>query len=50
MKNYAGFEHINVGSDDELTILDLARAVSHAVGFTGEIICDPRKPDGPPES
>lgn len=48
MKIYAGFEHVNVGSGDELTILDLARAVGRAVGFTGKIVCDPSKPDGPP--
>ena len=35
-----------VGSD--LTILELAKLIAGVVGFTGEIITDPSKPDGTP--
>lgn len=48
LKTYSGAEHVNVGSGEEISILDLARAVCDAVGFTGEILTDPSKPDGTP--
>ena len=35
-----------VGSD--LTILELAKLIADVVGFTGEIVTDPSKPDGTP--
>ena len=40
--------HINVGYGDDVTIADLARAVSEAVGYSGEIKFDVSKPDGTP--
>ena len=48
MKHYSATEHINVGSGQDLTILELARIVCDVVGFTGEIDCDRSKPDGTP--
>ncbi len=48
MQRYSGDLHINVGSGEDLTILDLARTVCEVVGFTGEIVCDRTKPDGAP--
>ena len=48
MKHYSATEHINVGSGQDLTILELARIVCDVVGFTGEIECDRSKPDGTP--
>ena len=38
--------HINVGSGQEITIGELAAAISKTVGYQGEIICDTSKPDG----
>jgi len=38
--------HINVGSGEDISILDLAHLVARTVGFTGEIDTDPTKPDG----
>lgn len=38
--------HINVGSGTDVTILELARTVASVVGFEGEILTDPTKPDG----
>jgi len=46
MKNYSDFEHVNVGSGEDLEIIELARLVCDAVGFTGEIRTDTSKPDG----
>jgi GDP-L-fucose synthase len=39
---------VNVGSGDEVTILDLARTVADVVGFRGEILRDRDRPDGTP--
>jgi GDP-L-fucose synthase len=39
---------INVGSGEEVSILELARMVAEAVGYEGEIRTDPEKPDGMP--
>lgn len=48
MKTYSDFEHVNVGSGEDITILELARLVCEVVGFEGEIITDTSKPDGTP--
>ena len=39
---------VNVGVGEDLTIFNLAQLVSETVGFTGEILTDPSKPDGTP--
>ncbi len=39
---------VNIGSGQEISILNLARAVAETVGFTGEISTDPSRPDGTP--
>lgn len=48
LKTYSGHEHVNVGSEEEITILGLAQLVAEVVGFQGEIVTDPTKPDGTP--
>lgn len=48
MKVYSGAEHINVGTGEDIAILDLARMVCDVVGFDGQILTDPTKPDGTP--
>ncbi len=40
--------HINVGSGLEISINELARLIAKTVDYTGEIIFDYSKPDGPP--
>ena len=40
--------HINVGYGSDITIAELAQAVSQAVGFQGNIDFDPAQPDGSP--
>ena len=40
------FSHINVGSQSEISIRDLALVVGEAVGFKGAISFDTSKPDG----
>jgi GDP-L-fucose synthase len=40
--------HINVGYGEDITIAEVAQAVSQAVSYTGRIELDPTKPDGAP--
>jgi GDP-L-fucose synthase len=48
MQRYDGYEHVNVGSGEDITILDLAKLVCDVVGFHGDILTDTAKPDGTP--
>lgn len=48
MQRYSDAGHVNVGSGEDVTILELARTVADVVGFTGKIVTDPSKPDGTP--
>ena len=48
MKVYSGDEHVNVGSGEDLSIIQLMRLICEIVGFDGEIIHDLSKPDGTP--
>ncbi|SIP96417.1 GDP-L-fucose synthase [Pseudacidovorax sp. RU35E] len=40
--------HINVGCGEDVSILDVAKLVAQTVGYNGEILTDPSKPDGTP--
>ena len=40
--------YLNVGSEDEISIKDLAKLIADIVGYKGEIIWDNKKPDGTP--
>lgn len=48
MKTYSDAGHVNVGSGEDLSILDLARLVCEVVGYDGPIDRDLSKPDGTP--
>jgi GDP-L-fucose synthase len=39
---------VNVGTGTDLTILELAQTIAATVGYTGQILTDPTKPDGTP--
>ena len=43
---YNGYEPINVGSGEEISIYDLALLVAEVVGYDGAIVRDPTKPSG----
>src|SRR5215469_2766551 len=47
-ERYDGGDPVNLGSGEELTINDLAKMIAAEVGFNGEIIWDPTKPNGQP--
>ena len=48
MTHYSGETHVNVGSGNDISILELAELIARVVGFGGEIITDPTQPDGTP--
>ncbi|MEI9886088.1 MAG: GDP-L-fucose synthase [Rhizomicrobium sp.] len=48
MKTFSGETHINVGSGEDISILDLASLIARVVGFAGGIVLDRTKPDGTP--
>lgn len=48
LERYDEAAPINVGTGEDLTIRELAEVVADAVGFSGEIVQDPTKPDGTP--
>ena len=49
MKHYSDKEHVNVGRGSDVTIMELAKFVARAVGYEGDILTDPTKPDGTPQ-
>lgn len=48
MKHYSGSEPVNMGAGNEISILELSKIIQKIVGYRGEIVCDPSKPDGMP--
>lgn len=48
MKRYSGAEHVNVGTGEDIRIVDLARLVCEVVGVEPRIEHDLTKPDGTP--
>lgn len=48
LENYSDFPHINVGSQQEISIIELAQMVADVVGYKGQILTDPSKLDGTP--
>ncbi|MDC1434703.1 GDP-L-fucose synthase [Amylibacter sp.] len=48
LKNYSDYEHINVGSGDEVSIRELVDVIAKVVGFEAKIVWDKSKPDGTP--
>lgn len=47
-RTYSDEEHVNVGSGEDVTILELTRLVMDVVGYDGEIVHDLSRPDGTP--
>ncbi|KZY54312.1 GDP-fucose synthetase [Erythrobacter sp. HI0063] len=48
MKAYSGDEHVNIGSGEDITILELTRTVMRVLDYDGRIVHDESKPDGTP--
>ena len=48
LKDYSGYEHVNVGSGVEVTIRELAETIAKVVGYDATLTFDSTKPDGTP--
>ena len=48
MRHYSGARHVNIGTGEDLRIIDLARLVCKIVGVDPAIELDTTKPDGTP--
>jgi GDP-L-fucose synthase len=48
MDKYNDPGHVNIGSGEDISILELARLIARIVGYSGEIISDTTQPDGTP--
>lgn len=46
MEHYNKPESINMGSGEEVSMLQLAEIIRAVVGYEGKITCDPSRPDG----
>lgn len=44
----ARLRHINIGTGEDISILDVAKLIAEVVGYEGEVQTDPTKPDGTP--
>jgi len=47
-EHHVGTEPINIGNDREVTIRETVETLARLVGFDGELVWDPTKPDGQP--
>lgn len=48
VEKYDSSLHLNIGTGQELSVLDLANKIAELTGYTGKIVLDPTKPDGTP--
>jgi GDP-L-fucose synthase len=48
MLHFSGEGPVNIGTGEDLTIVDLAATIARIVGFEGRIVFDPSRPDGTP--
>jgi GDP-L-fucose synthase len=48
MKTHSEAGHVNIGSGEDVTILELTQLVCEIAGFSGRIVHDLSKPDGTP--
>ncbi len=48
MENYSDSTPMNIGTGEDISILELAKMTSAIVGYEGQIVFDSNKPDGTP--
>jgi GDP-L-fucose synthase len=48
MNRYSGAMPVNVGTGEDIAILDLTRLVMEVLDYDGPVTTDPAKPDGTP--
>jgi GDP-L-fucose synthase len=49
LKHYSGDRFLNVGTGRDVTIAEFAQLAAGVVGYDGEIVFDPARPDGTPQ-
>jgi nucleoside-diphosphate-sugar epimerase len=47
-EHYEGAEPVNLGTNREVTIRETVELIAEMVGYDGELVWDPTKPDGQP--
>lgn len=48
MNNYSESEIINIGTGEDISIIDLVEIIKRVVGYEGSVVWDSTKPDGTP--
>jgi len=48
MRNYAGEDHVNIGTGTDISIRELAELIARVVGVESRLKFDPSRPDGTP--
>ena len=48
LENYSDMEHVNLGTGEDVTIIELAETIKAVIGFDGALEFDASKPDGSP--
>jgi GDP-L-fucose synthase len=48
LRHYSDSEILNIGCGQDISIAEFARLVARVVGYSGEIVFDPSRPDGTP--
>jgi GDP-L-fucose synthase len=48
LEHYSGESHLNVGSDEEVTIADAAKLIAEVIDYRGKFAFDTSRPDGTP--
>lgn len=46
LNNYSGDQPINIGTGEEVSMMELAEIIKNITGYRGKILTDPTKPDG----
>lgn len=46
LENYNGNQMLNIGTGVDISIYELAKKIANLTGYEGEILWDPKKPDG----
>jgi len=49
MNTYSGNEFVNIGTGEDITILELANIIKNEIGYNGSLEFDTTKPDGTPQ-
>jgi GDP-L-fucose synthase len=48
LRHYSGEQPVNVGTGSDISVRAFAEMVSHTVGYQGQLVFDPSRPDGMP--